>query len=121
VTAYPSVGGIVLGFFSFIEMVQLQLSCFEPGKRSSNTAEEDELALRLLRLGAHWWANPNRYAYHKEQIDNRTPYDFHFPPTIKVGYPSTGGGVLVFKYLTVVTALTRVILCKECQTIGLPE
>jgi hypothetical protein len=100
VTAYPSVGGVVLGFFSAVEMVHLQLSRFEPAKRSSDVAEEDELALRMLRLGAHWWPNLNRYAYHKEQIDDRTPYDFHFPPTIKVGYPSTGGGVWVFEYLT---------------------
>jgi hypothetical protein len=100
VTAYPSVGGIVLGFFSAVEMVHLQLLRSEPAKRSSDTAEEDELSLRMLRLGAHWWPNPNRYAYHKEQIDDRTPYDFHFPPTITVGYSSTDGGVWVVKYIT---------------------
>jgi hypothetical protein len=99
VTAYPSIGGIVLGFFSAVEMVHLQLSRFEPATRSSNVAEEDDLALRMLRLGAYWWPDPKRYAYHKDQIDKRIHYDFHFPPITKVGYPSTGNGVWVFQYL----------------------
>ncbi|KAI0817890.1 hypothetical protein GGR55DRAFT_673719 [Xylaria sp. FL0064] len=28
----------------------------------------------------------------------RTPYDFHFPPRINVGYPSSGNGVRVYKF-----------------------
>jgi hypothetical protein len=99
VIAYPSVGGLVLGYFSAVEMVHLHLPRFEPSRRSSNTDEEDELALRMLRLGAHWWPNPKRYKYHKEKMKDRFPYDYHFPPSIAVGYPSSQQGVWVLKFL----------------------
>ena len=54
VTAYPSSGGIVLGYFSAVELAHLNLSRTKPATRSSDPAEEDDLALRMLRLGAHW-------------------------------------------------------------------
>lgn len=97
-TAYPSSGGIVLGDFSAVEVAHLNLSRIEPADRSSDPAEEDDLAQRMLRLGAHWWPSLRMYSFHQEQIDDGEPYDFHFPPKVKVGYPSSGEGVWVVKF-----------------------
>src|SRR5271156_4435185 len=55
VTAYPSSSGIALGYFSAVELFYLNLSRAKPANRSSDPTEEDDLALRMLRLGAHWW------------------------------------------------------------------
>jgi hypothetical protein len=88
----------VLGFFSAIELAHLKLSRFTPANRSLDLAEEDDLALRMLRLGAHWWPNGRLYERHKTAIDQRIPYDFHFPPNVQVGYPSSGG-MWVLKFL----------------------
>jgi hypothetical protein len=98
VTAYPSSGGIVLGYFSAVELVHLNLSRTKPANRSSDPAEEDDLALRMLRLGAHWWPSWDLYAVHRGQISEDIPYDFHFPPKVNVGYPSLGKGMWVFKF-----------------------
>lgn len=98
VTAYPSSGGIVLGYFSAVELAHLNLSCTIPANRSSDPAEEDDLAVRMLRLGAHWWPSWNLYAFHREQIIEGIPYDFHFPPNVNVGYPSLGKAVWVFRF-----------------------
>ncbi|EON66291.1 hypothetical protein W97_05684 [Coniosporium apollinis CBS 100218] len=98
VTAYPSSGGIVLGHFSAVELAHLNLSRTKPANRSSDPAEEDDLALRMLRLGAHWWPSWGLYARHKKRIIDGIPYDFHFPPVVNVGYPSSGKGVWVFKF-----------------------
>ncbi|KAI9861626.1 MAG: hypothetical protein M1813_005236 [Trichoglossum hirsutum] len=98
VTAYPSPGGIVLGYFSAVELAYLNLSRTKPANRSSDPAEEDDLALRMLGLGAHWWPSWDLYALHQEQILVGVPYDFHFPPDVNVGYPSSGKGVWVFKF-----------------------
>ena len=68
VTAYPSVGGLVLGFFSAVELAYLKLPRFKPANRSLDLAEEDDLALRMLRLGAHWWPNGSLYEQHKRAI-----------------------------------------------------
>lgn len=97
-TAYPSSGGIVLGYFSAIELAHLNLSRTIPANRSSDPAEEDNLALGMLRLGAHWWPSWELYARHREQIMEGIPYDFHFPPIVNVGYPSSGKGVWVVKF-----------------------
>ncbi|KAI9870061.1 MAG: hypothetical protein M1830_004733 [Pleopsidium flavum] len=97
-TVYPSSGGIVLGYFSAVELAHLNLSRTKPANRSSHPAEEDDLALRMLRLGAHWWPSWDLYALHQERIIEGIPYDFHFPPNVNVGYPSSGKGVWVFKF-----------------------
>ncbi|KAL9620540.1 MAG: hypothetical protein Q9160_004901 [Pyrenula sp. 1 TL-2023] len=96
--AYPSSGGIVLGHFTAIEVEYLNLSRLEPAKRSSDPAEEDDLALRMLHLGAHWWPSWSVFAYHSARIAEGIPYDFHFPPNVQVGYPSSGEGLWVFKF-----------------------
>ena len=97
-TAYPSSGGIMLGYFSSVEMAYLGLSRTKPANRSRDPVEEDDLALRMLRLGAHWWPNWDLYARHQERIIDGIPYDFHFPPVVNVGYPSFGKGVWVFLF-----------------------
>ncbi|KAH0556758.1 hypothetical protein GP486_005455 [Trichoglossum hirsutum] len=97
-TAYPSPGGIVLGYFSAVELAHLDLPRTKPTNRSSDPAEEDDLALRMLHLGAHWWPSWDLYALHQEWITDGVPYDFHFPPNVNVGYPSSGKGVWVFKF-----------------------
>ena len=98
VYAYPSSGGIVSGGFSAIEMVHLGLPRFQPSNRSSDANEEDDLALRMLQLGAHWWPSFEFYSYHSQNMQQGTPYDFHFPPIIQVAYPSSGEGVWVSKF-----------------------
>ncbi|KAL9109432.1 MAG: hypothetical protein Q9227_005940 [Pyrenula ochraceoflavens] len=97
--AYPSVGGIVLGHFSAVELSYLNLPRFHNTDRSSDPAEEDDLALRMLSLGAHWWPSYKLYARHIEEMnDVSIPYEFHFPPNVKVAYPSSGNGVWVLKF-----------------------
>jgi hypothetical protein len=93
VTAYPSSGGIIFGYFSAVELVHLNLSRTKPANRSPDPAEEDDLALRMLRLGAYWWPSWDLYAIHREQTIEGIPYDFHFPPNVNVGYPSSGKGM----------------------------
>jgi len=97
-TAYPSSGGIVLGYFSAVELAYLNLSRTKPANRSSDPAKEDDLALRMLHLGAHWWPSWILYAIHQKWIIDGIPYDFHFPPNVNVGYPSSGKGMWVFKF-----------------------
>ncbi|UNI20656.1 hypothetical protein JDV02_006725 [Purpureocillium takamizusanense] len=97
--AYPSMGGVVLGFFTAVQLKQLGLSNMESTSRSHDDAEEDNLALSMMRQGAHWWPTWDLYQRHRDRfIDKLTPYGFHFPPRINVGYPSSGSGVWVFKF-----------------------
>lgn len=96
--AHPSTGGIVLGYFSAVEIEHLSLPRTYPTNRSSSPTEEDDLALRMLSLGAHWWPSWDLYARHQDHIQSGIPYDFHFPPVVRVAYPSSGKGLWVFKY-----------------------
>lgn len=98
--AYPSAGGIVLGFFSAVELIYLNISRTETTKRSTDPAEEDDLATRMLKLGAYWWPSWEVYARHQAQINDNITYDYLFPPVLNVGYPqmSSGGGVWVLKF-----------------------
>lgn len=91
VTAYPSIGGIVIDQYSGVEVDYLGLSREIVEVRSPNLVEEDEFALRMLSLGSHWWQSWRLYKFHMERMDDICHYDFHFPPTVNVGYPSTGG------------------------------
>jgi hypothetical protein len=97
-TAYPSDGGLVIGLFTAVELRQLGLSNLKPSNRSQKPGEEDSLAMRMMRLGAHWWPSWDFYARHKIRINDLNLYDFHFPPRLNVGYPSSGEGVWVFKF-----------------------
>jgi len=99
VKAYPSMGGVVLGFFTAVQVKELGLSNMVPTPRSHNDTEEDNLALSMMRQGAHWWPTWDLYQRHYDCLtDKLVPYDFHFPPRINVGYPSSGSGVWVFKF-----------------------
>ncbi|RYP58161.1 hypothetical protein DL770_010503 [Monosporascus sp. CRB-9-2] len=99
VTAYPSIGGIVLGHFTAVQLKQLNLSNLDTAVRSRDPADEDNLALAMMRQGAHWWPSLSFYSHHYERLSGMSmPYDFHFPPCINVGYPSSGKGVWVFKF-----------------------
>ncbi|RYP45271.1 hypothetical protein DL768_008347 [Monosporascus sp. mg162] len=112
VAAYPSAGGIVLGFLSSIEKSYLGIPLSQQVPRSEDPAEEDALAVKLLQVGAHWWPDYRLYAKHIGGIRGgpmqpdgmQEPYGYHFPPRIHVGYPttsaaagSTGGAVWVIK------------------------
>ena len=97
-TAYPSMGGLVLGHFSPPELDYLALSRMTPANRSSSPADEDDLAARMLGLGANWWPSWNFYSRHRERISELIPYDYHFPPVVHVGIPQGSHGVWVFKH-----------------------
>ncbi|KAK8033513.1 hypothetical protein PG991_002911 [Apiospora marii] len=96
VWAYPSVGGVVHGFFTAVQLKQLGLSNMEEANRSDNSDEEDRLSVAILRQGAHWWPRWGLYLRHKSKM-RTIPYDFHFPPSIHVAYPTSGKGVWVLK------------------------
>ncbi|KAL9615952.1 MAG: hypothetical protein Q9160_009124 [Pyrenula sp. 1 TL-2023] len=99
-TAYPSSGGVVLGYFSAVEVAHLNLSRTHTTNRSSSPNDEDDLARRMLSLGAHWWPSWDLYARHQDRITSGIPYDFHFPPVVNVAFPSDtrGAGLWVFKF-----------------------
>ena len=55
--------------------------------------EEDNLSLRMLQIGAHWWPSKELYDNHNWED---YPYGHHYPPDLDLGYPRTGG-VLVLR------------------------
>ena len=87
---YPSLGGIILGYFTGIELAWLGLSHLDEAKRSTDPREEDAFAFQMLRLGARWWPDWEFYSKHQEKMAE-IPYGHHFPPNVYVGYPSVGG------------------------------
>ncbi|KAI2618070.1 hypothetical protein GGS26DRAFT_392355 [Hypomontagnella submonticulosa] len=96
VLAYPSIGGIVIGHFTSIELWLLGISPAAPVLYPcADSAEEDRFALRMLQHGARWWPSHDFPARHP---DSAYPYGRHYPPDLHVGYPSTGG-VLLLKTL----------------------
>ena len=88
--AYPSLGGIILGYFTGIELAWLSLSRLDEAKRSTDPREEDAFAFQMLRLGAQWWPDWEFYLKHEEKM-TEIPYGHHFPPNVYIGYPSIGG------------------------------
>jgi hypothetical protein len=88
--AYPSSGGIVLGYFTGAELEWLGLSHSDEAKRCIDPHKEDAIAFQMLRLGALWWPSWKFYSRHSEKMAE-IPYRHHFPPNLYVGYPSTGG------------------------------
>ncbi|KAK8085487.1 hypothetical protein PG997_006758 [Apiospora hydei] len=86
--AYPSAGGVVYGFFTAVQLKQMGLSNMEEADRSSpddGGADEDRLALVLLRQGAHWWPSWAFYCRHRDNI-HRVLYGFHFPPSVHTAH-----------------------------------
>ncbi|KAI0190470.1 hypothetical protein EV127DRAFT_430388 [Xylaria flabelliformis] len=89
---YPSTGGIVIAAAPLpADLAHLGLSQTRDTERSNATSEEDDIANRMLQLGANWWPDWDTYARHRERVDQGILYDFHFPPDMFIGYPSTGG------------------------------
>ncbi|KAF3046676.1 hypothetical protein E8E11_000032 [Didymella keratinophila] len=91
-SSYPSPGGIIMKHFTSVELDYLGLSRMEPSGCEEGFAKEDAFALRMLQLGARWW--PSR-KFHKKHSDEQYPYGYHYPPDTHVGYPSTGGVVIL--------------------------
>jgi len=90
VTAYPSTGGIILGYFTSAELSYFNLSRSEAASRSPDPFEEDVFALKLLQIGGRWWPSRKFYSKHSDRM-SEIPYGHHFPPTIHIGYLETGG------------------------------
>ena len=88
--AYPSLGGIILGYFTGVELTWLGLSRLLEAKRSTDPHEEDAFAFQMLRLGAQWWPDWEFYSKHEGKT-TEIPYGHHFPPKAYIGYPSAGG------------------------------
>lgn len=98
--SYPSIGGVVLLHNpSAVDLQYLQLPRTHDEERplDIDPQKEDELAVRMLQVGAYWWPDWTTYLTHRNKLDEGFSYDFHFPPEVHVGYPSTGG-VWVAKY-----------------------
>ncbi|KAI0379224.1 hypothetical protein F5Y04DRAFT_131017 [Hypomontagnella monticulosa] len=93
VFSYPSIGGIAIGYFTSIELWLLGISpAAQVLYASQDSAEEDTFALRMLQHGARWWPSHDLRASHP---DSQYPYGRHYPPDLHVGYPSTGGVLLL--------------------------
>ncbi|KAL2674272.1 hypothetical protein Neosp_012723 [[Neocosmospora] mangrovei] len=92
VIAYPSVGGVVLGRFTGVELEWLGFSRSSKESYSRVPAdegslkEEDTLAVRLMQLGARWWPS---LKFDVQHSDLSYPYGYHYPPNLHIGYPST--------------------------------
>ena len=53
--------------------------------------EDDDLATRMVQLGAQWWPNWDLYFRHSSKVDAGIFYDYHFPSSVHVAFPTTGG------------------------------
>ncbi|KAI8936967.1 hypothetical protein NX059_006195 [Plenodomus lindquistii] len=91
--AYPTCGGLIHKYFTEVELQYLGLPLTEPTHCDQDPVAEDAFALRLLSLGARWWRSRE---YKERWYWKDIPLGFHFPPDLQVGYPSSGG-VLVLK------------------------
>lgn len=94
VVAYPSTGGLVfLKDPSAVDLKYLELPNTHDAARSTTSDEaEDELALRMVQIGAQWWPDWDLYFRHSHAIsETQVFYDYHFPSQVEVAFPSTGG------------------------------
>lgn len=88
--AYPSTGGLVLlKAPSAVDLQHLKLPNTHDTARSAD--EDDDLASRMVQLGAQWWPNWDMYFRHSSRIDAGIFYDYHFPSKVDVAFPTTGG------------------------------
>ncbi|KAI1271892.1 hypothetical protein F5Y07DRAFT_381423 [Xylaria sp. FL0933] len=88
VMAYPSTGGIVIGYLSGVELEWLGIPRSSPASAQSQEAgEEDAFALQLMRLGGRWWPSL-KFAKQHDILDY--PYGHHFPPDMHIAYSSPG-------------------------------
>ncbi|KAI1354759.1 hypothetical protein F5Y01DRAFT_311564 [Xylaria sp. FL0043] len=98
VMAYPSTGGIVIGYLSGVELEWLGIPAASPASAQSQEAgEEDAFALQLMRLGGRWWPS---LKFAKQHDVLEYPYGYHFPPDFHIAYSSPASSkqaVLLFK------------------------
>jgi hypothetical protein len=88
--AYHSAGGVVLlRDMSAVDLQHLQLPHTHDTARSPE--EDDELAIRMLQLGAQWWPDWNLYFRHSSRVESGIFYDYHFPSKVDVASPTSGG------------------------------
>ncbi|RYC55629.1 hypothetical protein CHU98_g10578 [Xylaria longipes] len=76
VKAYPSMGGVVIGLFTAVQLKHLGLSNVKPAPRSHNETDEDGLALGMMRQGAHWWPSWQFYVRHYDRLDAQMPVGY---------------------------------------------
>ncbi|GIZ43189.1 hypothetical protein CKM354_000642700 [Cercospora kikuchii] len=104
VYAYPSTGGYVRKHLTRPELDWLGLTFdptaeknfvyLHPETADAETNQEDSFSLRLMQLGGRWWKSQQYFNHHFGEAE--WPYGHHFPPDLDVGYPASGG-VLVLR------------------------
>lgn len=88
--AYPSTGGVVLLRNPLaVDLQYLGLPNTHDTVRSPD--EDDDLATRMVQLGAQWWPNWDIYFRHSSRVHDGIFYDYHFPSEVDVAFPTTGG------------------------------
>ncbi|CAK1364076.1 uncharacterized protein RHO25_005794 [Cercospora beticola] len=118
VLAYPSAGGYVRKHLTRVELDWLELT-FDPAAENdfvylnasqadAEPNQEEAFALRLMHLGGRWWKSRTYFNHHFREAE--WPYGHHFPPDLDIGYPSSGGVLVLRTFaeirLTAVTYLT---------------
>ena len=91
VRGYPSLGGIVRGSFTAVELNWLGLSRSRSSSRALDPCAKDEFCFQLLRLGALWWKSDAYYDKRSVPVSGGYSWPECCPPELHVGYPSTGG------------------------------
>ncbi|PPJ49683.1 hypothetical protein CBER1_02165 [Cercospora berteroae] len=104
VLAYPSTGGHVRKHLTRPELDRLGLTFdlaaenefvyLDTEQAEADTDQEDAFSLRLMHLGGRWWKSQEYFNCHYREAE--WPYGHHFPPDLDVGYPCSGG-VLVLR------------------------
>jgi hypothetical protein len=92
VYSYPSTGGIILKNVVGVELEFLGLPRIATVQCHDDAKKEDDFALRMLQIGARWWPS---LKFYKRHAFSQYPYGYHYPSAIHVGYPSSGGVVLL--------------------------
>ncbi|KAI1396730.1 hypothetical protein F4819DRAFT_474392 [Hypoxylon fuscum] len=88
--AYPSTGGVVLLRNPLaVDLQYLGLPNTHDTARSPD--EDDDLATRMVQLGAQWCPNWDIYFRHSSRVHDGIFYDYHFPSKVDVAFPTTGG------------------------------
>lgn len=89
VRGYPSLGGIILGVFTAVELEWLGQSRSKPSFRSSDAQAEDDFSFQMLRLCTPWWKSMALYGKRTRQVSGGCPRPDGFPTDFHVGYLST--------------------------------
>lgn len=110
--AYPSTGGVVLlRNPSAVDLQHLRLPNTHDSVRAAD--EDDDLATRMVQIGAQWWPTWDLYFRHSSRIDEGIFYDYHFPSKVDVAFP-TAGGAWIANFTQ--DALRHQYRDKDCQS-----